>query len=109
MDIASVNALSYEDFVDAFGNVVERCPIVTAAVWSRRPFVTFSDLAAAISEFIDALPHSGESSLQDDRAQQQVSSCNFFFLSGKLRHGVFELFFFCVCARAYFLAKFCVK
>lgn len=64
MDIASVNALSYEDFVDVLGNVVERCPIIVAAVWSRRPFVTFDDLEAAISEFIDALPLSGEKPLQ---------------------------------------------
>lgn len=55
-----MNALSYEDFVDVLGNVVERCPIIIAAVWSRRPFVTFKDLEAAISEFIDALPLSGK-------------------------------------------------
>lgn len=61
MDIAAVNALSYEDFVDVFGNVVEKCPIITAAAWSKRPFVTLHDLEAAIAEFIDALPHSGES------------------------------------------------
>lgn len=60
MDIAAVNALPYEDFVNIFGNVVEKCPIITAAVWSRRPFVNFTALEAAISEFIDALPESGE-------------------------------------------------
>lgn len=60
MDIATVNTLPYEDFVNIFGNVVEKCPIVTAAVWSRRPFVSFTDLEAAINEFIDALPESGE-------------------------------------------------
>lgn len=60
MDIATVNALCYEDFVNMFGNVVEKCPIIPAAVWSRRPFVTFTTLEAAITEFIDALPRSGE-------------------------------------------------
>ncbi|XP_073344954.1 2-oxo-4-hydroxy-4-carboxy-5-ureidoimidazoline decarboxylase [Pagrus major] len=60
MDIATVNTLPYEDFVNIFGNVVEKCPIVTAAVWSRRPFVSFTGLEAAISEFIDALPESGK-------------------------------------------------
>lgn len=59
MDIATVNTLPYEDFVNIFGNVVEKCPIITAAVWSRRPFVNFAALEAAISEFIDALPESG--------------------------------------------------
>ncbi|XP_022050799.1 2-oxo-4-hydroxy-4-carboxy-5-ureidoimidazoline decarboxylase [Acanthochromis polyacanthus] len=60
MDITAVNALPYEDFVNIFGNVVEKCPIITAAVWSRRPFVSLNALEAAISEFIDDLPESGK-------------------------------------------------
>ncbi|XP_041817802.1 2-oxo-4-hydroxy-4-carboxy-5-ureidoimidazoline decarboxylase [Chelmon rostratus] len=60
MDIAAVNALPYEDFVNIFGNVVEKCPIVTAAVWSTRPFGNLTALEAAISDFIDALPESGK-------------------------------------------------
>lgn len=59
MDIGTVNALSYEDFVDILGNVVEKCPVITAAVWSRRPFANLSALEAAINDFIDALPESG--------------------------------------------------
>lgn len=60
MDISAVNALPYEDFVDILGNVVEKCPIITAAVWSGRPFVNLAALEAAISDFIDALPESGK-------------------------------------------------
>ncbi|KAG7225039.1 hypothetical protein INR49_014494 [Caranx melampygus] len=60
MDINTVNALPYEDFVNTFGNVVERCPIITAAVWPRRPFASLSALETAISEFIDSLPESGK-------------------------------------------------
>uniref|UniRef100_A0A3P9KYK5 2-oxo-4-hydroxy-4-carboxy-5-ureidoimidazoline decarboxylase n=1 Tax=Oryzias latipes TaxID=8090 RepID=A0A3P9KYK5_ORYLA len=60
MDIAAVNVLSYEDFVDVFGNVVEKCPLIPAAVWSCRPFVSVKALEAAINEFIDALPESGK-------------------------------------------------
>ncbi|CAN9506273.1 unnamed protein product [Ophioblennius macclurei] len=60
MDICAVNALSYEDFVNIFGNVVEKCPIVTAAVWSRRPFGNLNALETAINEFIDELPESGK-------------------------------------------------
>lgn len=67
MDISSVNDLPYEQFMDVFGNVVERCPIVTAAMWLRRPFVTFNDLEDAISKFIDALPLSGGKHLQTTR------------------------------------------
>ncbi|XP_022599970.1 putative 2-oxo-4-hydroxy-4-carboxy-5-ureidoimidazoline decarboxylase [Seriola dumerili] len=60
MDINLVNALPYEDFVNIFGNVVEKCPIITASVWSKRPFVSLPALEAAISEFIDSLPESGK-------------------------------------------------
>ncbi|KAM3860490.1 2-oxo-4-hydroxy-4-carboxy-5-ureidoimidazoline decarboxylase [Diretmus argenteus] len=60
MDIGTVNALSYEDFVNIFGNVVEKCPLVAAAVWSLRPFASLAALEAAISEFIEALPESGK-------------------------------------------------
>uniref|UniRef100_A0A3Q2PQ69 2-oxo-4-hydroxy-4-carboxy-5-ureidoimidazoline decarboxylase n=1 Tax=Fundulus heteroclitus TaxID=8078 RepID=A0A3Q2PQ69_FUNHE len=60
MDISAVNALSYEDFVNIFGNVVEKCPLITAAVWTSRPFIGLNALEAAINEFIDALPESGK-------------------------------------------------
>ncbi|KAM9839861.1 2-oxo-4-hydroxy-4-carboxy-5-ureidoimidazoline decarboxylase [Aulostomus maculatus] len=60
MEIATVNALPFEDFVNIFGNVVERCPMVTAAVWTMRPFANLNALEVAISEFIDALPDSGK-------------------------------------------------
>ncbi|KAM6970933.1 2-oxo-4-hydroxy-4-carboxy-5-ureidoimidazoline decarboxylase [Tautogolabrus adspersus] len=60
MDVAAVNTLPYEDFVNIFGNVVEKCPLITAAVWSSRPFLSLSTLETAINEFIDALPDSGK-------------------------------------------------
>ncbi|KAM4606168.1 2-oxo-4-hydroxy-4-carboxy-5-ureidoimidazoline decarboxylase [Polymixia lowei] len=60
MDIGIINALSYEDFVNILGNVVEKCPIITAAVWSRRPFANLAALEAAINDFIEALPESGK-------------------------------------------------
>lgn len=60
MDFAALNSLSYEEFVNIFGNVVEKCPLITAAVWSKRPFANLSALEAAIHQFIDALPQSGK-------------------------------------------------
>ncbi|XP_020500952.1 2-oxo-4-hydroxy-4-carboxy-5-ureidoimidazoline decarboxylase [Labrus bergylta] len=60
MDVSTVNTLPYEDFVNIFGNVVEKCPLIAAAVWSSRPFLSLSTLETAISEFIDALPDSGK-------------------------------------------------
>lgn len=60
MDITALSSLSYEDFLVVFGNVVERCPLITAAVWSKRPFANLSALETAFYDFIDSLPDSGE-------------------------------------------------
>ncbi|XP_076866860.1 2-oxo-4-hydroxy-4-carboxy-5-ureidoimidazoline decarboxylase [Brachyhypopomus gauderio] len=60
MDISDVNALSYEEFVEIFGNVVEKCPIISAAIWTQRPFSSLAEMEAQISEFIDSLPQSGQ-------------------------------------------------
>ncbi|KAJ8375413.1 hypothetical protein SKAU_G00059930 [Synaphobranchus kaupii] len=60
MDISAVNSLSYEEFVEIFGNVVEKCPLVAATVWSQRPFSSISDIETAITDFIDGLPNAGK-------------------------------------------------
>ncbi|KAB5533223.1 hypothetical protein PHYPO_G00129360 [Pangasianodon hypophthalmus] len=60
MDINAVNALSYEDFLEIFGNVIEKCPIIPAAIWIHRPFTGLADIEAHISDFIDSLPESGK-------------------------------------------------
>ncbi|KAJ8246205.1 hypothetical protein GJAV_G00264900 [Gymnothorax javanicus] len=60
MDISVVNSLSYEEFLEIFGNVVEKCPLVAAAVWSQRPFTSVGDIETAIADFISSLPNSGK-------------------------------------------------
>ncbi|KPP62806.1 2-oxo-4-hydroxy-4-carboxy-5-ureidoimidazoline decarboxylase-like [Scleropages formosus] len=60
MDIGTVNSLSYEDFVDVFGNIVEKCPLVAAAVWSQRPFSNLAQMETAVNDFIDSLTVSGK-------------------------------------------------
>ncbi|XP_077409833.1 2-oxo-4-hydroxy-4-carboxy-5-ureidoimidazoline decarboxylase isoform X2 [Vanacampus margaritifer] len=60
MELSQVNALPYEEFVNVFGNVVEKCPIVAAAVSSQRPFADLDALEAAICDFVDALSDSGK-------------------------------------------------
>ena len=52
--------MDFGEFVDVFGNVVERCPLIAAAVWSQRPFSNSEDLEKHFFAFIDALPQSGE-------------------------------------------------
>ncbi|XP_030164204.1 putative 2-oxo-4-hydroxy-4-carboxy-5-ureidoimidazoline decarboxylase [Lynx canadensis] len=58
MDMEKVNSMDFGEFVDVFGNVVERCPLIAAAVWSQRPFSNSEDLEKHFFAFIDALPQS---------------------------------------------------
>ncbi|XP_008306224.1 2-oxo-4-hydroxy-4-carboxy-5-ureidoimidazoline decarboxylase-like [Cynoglossus semilaevis] len=60
MDISAVNNLSFEDYFNVFGNVVEKSPFIAAALWSRRPFNSLNDMHVAIDHFIDDLTESGK-------------------------------------------------
>nr|XP_004660037.2 putative 2-oxo-4-hydroxy-4-carboxy-5-ureidoimidazoline decarboxylase [Jaculus jaculus] len=60
MDMQKVNSMDFGEFVDVFGNVIERCPLIAAAVWSQRPFSDLEDLERHFFEFIDTLPRSGQ-------------------------------------------------
>ncbi|XP_036914783.1 putative 2-oxo-4-hydroxy-4-carboxy-5-ureidoimidazoline decarboxylase [Sturnira hondurensis] len=60
MDVGKVNSMDFREFVNVFGNVIERCPLIAAAVWSQRPFSDWEDLERHFSAFIDALPQSGQ-------------------------------------------------
>ncbi|XP_037384871.1 putative 2-oxo-4-hydroxy-4-carboxy-5-ureidoimidazoline decarboxylase [Talpa occidentalis] len=60
MDIERVNSMDFGEFVDVFGNVIERCPLIAAAIWSQRPFSDLGDLEKHFFAFIDTLPESGQ-------------------------------------------------
>lgn len=60
MNMEKVNSMDFREFVDVFGNVIERCPLIAAAVWSQRPFSDMEDLEKHFFAFIDALPQSGQ-------------------------------------------------
>ncbi|KAK2170291.1 hypothetical protein LSH36_3g05071 [Paralvinella palmiformis] len=51
-----VNNLGYGEFTDIFGNIVEHCPVIAAAVWSRRPFSDFRSMGKAFCDVLDDLP-----------------------------------------------------
>ncbi|ODM98283.1 2-oxo-4-hydroxy-4-carboxy-5-ureidoimidazoline decarboxylase [Orchesella cincta] len=51
--------MSYEDFIQIFGNVIEHCAICSAAVWAKRPFYNLKELHSAICTFVDELPKIG--------------------------------------------------
>ncbi|XP_038635913.1 2-oxo-4-hydroxy-4-carboxy-5-ureidoimidazoline decarboxylase-like [Scyliorhinus canicula] len=60
MEMRTVNSMNYEQFLDMFGNVIEKCPLIAAAVWTGRPFSSLSALEKNIGDFIDSLPRSGK-------------------------------------------------
>ncbi|KAJ8785634.1 hypothetical protein J1605_007231 [Eschrichtius robustus] len=60
MDIEKVNSMDFGEFVDVFGNVVERCPLIAAAVRSQCLFSDLEDLEQHFFAFTDALPQSGQ-------------------------------------------------
>ncbi|PNJ48500.1 putative 2-oxo-4-hydroxy-4-carboxy-5-ureidoimidazoline decarboxylase [Pongo abelii] len=60
MDIEKFSSMDFGEFVDVFGNVIERCPLIAAAVWSQQPFSDLEDLEKHFFAFIDALPQSGQ-------------------------------------------------
>ncbi|XP_051882587.1 2-oxo-4-hydroxy-4-carboxy-5-ureidoimidazoline decarboxylase [Pristis pectinata] len=60
MEIQVFNSMDYEEFVDKFGNVIEKCPLVAAAVWTNRPFTSLAALEKMFGDFIDLLPPSGK-------------------------------------------------
>lgn len=62
MDMEKVNSMDFGEFVEVFGNVVERCPLIAGAVWSQRPFSDLDDLEKHFFAFIDALPQEGKAS-----------------------------------------------
>ncbi|XP_012392869.2 LOW QUALITY PROTEIN: putative 2-oxo-4-hydroxy-4-carboxy-5-ureidoimidazoline decarboxylase [Orcinus orca] len=60
MDIEKVNSMDFGEFVDVFGSVIERCPLIAPAVFSQRPFSDLEDLEQHFFVFTDALPQSGQ-------------------------------------------------
>ena len=59
LQIAEVNCLGFEEFINKFQNVIERCPIVAAAVWDRLPFQNLDEFQQGIETFVDGLTESG--------------------------------------------------
>ncbi|XP_053564460.1 putative 2-oxo-4-hydroxy-4-carboxy-5-ureidoimidazoline decarboxylase isoform X1 [Bombina bombina] len=77
MDIAAVNLMSYEHFLDIFGNIIEKCPLITGAVWSKRPYSSIAELESCVCEFIDFLPSSGKEGIlrcHPDLAGRELAS-----------------------------------
>ncbi|XP_044522046.1 putative 2-oxo-4-hydroxy-4-carboxy-5-ureidoimidazoline decarboxylase [Gracilinanus agilis] len=60
MGIRVINSMDFGEFVDILGNIIEKCPLIAAAIWSQRPFKDLADLEKHVFDFIEALPQSGK-------------------------------------------------
>lgn len=58
--MAEINKLGFGEFIDIFGNIIEHCPVIAGAVWSRRPFTDISSLEQAFCDVLDDLPTCGK-------------------------------------------------
>jgi 2-oxo-4-hydroxy-4-carboxy--5-ureidoimidazoline (OHCU) decarboxylase len=38
--VEAVNVMDFDDFVETFGNIVEHSALLSAALWTRRPFTS---------------------------------------------------------------------
>lgn len=59
LTLEEVNNLSSNDFIQIFGNIIERCPIAAIKILKYRPFHTVQDLIKAFNGYLDTLNFKG--------------------------------------------------
>jgi 2-oxo-4-hydroxy-4-carboxy--5-ureidoimidazoline (OHCU) decarboxylase len=52
--------MDFDVFVETFGNVIEHSALVTAALWTKRPFSSLQNVVDQINAIVDTLPTDGE-------------------------------------------------
>ena len=60
ISIQELNKLEFEDFIKLMGNIIEHCPVLTAALWRCRPFSSIEHLILKMANIVDELPHLGK-------------------------------------------------
>lgn len=60
LSVKDVNALSGDDFIKLFGNVVEHYPAAAIGMLKSRPFNSTEEICAAVGRFIDSLSVKGK-------------------------------------------------
>ncbi|XP_067000738.2 2-oxo-4-hydroxy-4-carboxy-5-ureidoimidazoline decarboxylase isoform X2 [Anabrus simplex] len=60
ISIDEVNVLTPVEFRQRFGNIIECCPDVAAALSSQRPFINVESMALAANRFLDQLQPQGK-------------------------------------------------
>jgi hypothetical protein len=58
--LSEMNAMDFDVFVETFGNVIEHSALVTAALWTKRPFSSLQNVVDQINAIVHTLPTDGE-------------------------------------------------
>ena len=59
MQVFEVNNIGYQRFYDIFYNVVERCPLAAAVLWTSWPFNDTAHIIQVLESFLDFLSMQG--------------------------------------------------
>lgn len=59
LTLNQVNSLSFEDFLQHFGNIIEHCPLLAAVLWKRGPFVSIEHFVGEAAQIVYSWPISG--------------------------------------------------
>ncbi|XP_072017301.1 2-oxo-4-hydroxy-4-carboxy-5-ureidoimidazoline decarboxylase-like [Amphiura filiformis] len=54
--IADVNQMSYEEFLDSFGNIIQAAKWMTSSLWSFRPYSSTIEIHRCVCKMLDTLP-----------------------------------------------------
>ena len=81
LTISELNSLNYEEFISKTGNVVEQCPVLAAALWKYRPFLSFEDLMRKLKQIIQSLPLSGK--ILRYKVNDEIIFIHFYFSQGR--------------------------
>ena len=60
----AMNAMDFDEFIETFGNIIEHSALVTAALWTKRPFVSLQHVLNDVAEIVDTLPTEGRSNCE---------------------------------------------
>ena len=83
LSIIELKSLDYEQFIMEFGNVVEKCPAISGALWDYRPFNSISHLIFTISCIISELPDSGRCCVKQEEFFKKCNVKTVIFLSSQ--------------------------
>jgi 2-oxo-4-hydroxy-4-carboxy-5-ureidoimidazoline decarboxylase len=60
LTLSDMNEMDFDIFVEKFGNIIEHSALVSAALWTRRPFSSIQHILEEISGIVQSLPDDGK-------------------------------------------------